>query len=53
MSNSKNDDNKTEKDIDRMKRLQEMRKELARNMGTSNYFFYLESNINSKVSRGA
>lgn len=52
MSKNKNDDNKTEKDIDKMKQLHEMRKELARNMGTSNYFFYLESNINSKISRG-
>lgn len=53
MSKIKNDDDKTEKDIDKIKQLQEMRKELARNMGTSNYFFYLESNINSSVSRGA
>lgn len=50
----KKTDNKNveDKDIDKMKQLEEMRKELARNMGVSNYFFYLDSNINSKTSRG-
>lgn len=37
---------------DKMERLKEMREKLAKNMGTSNYFFYLDTNINSKVTRG-
>ena len=31
---------------------QESRERLAKNMGTSNYYFYLDANINSKASRG-
>lgn len=38
--------------IDKMERLKVMRDKLAKNMGTSNYFFYLESNIKSKGTRG-
>ena len=41
-----------ENNVDKMERLKVMRDKLAKNMGTSNYFFYLESNIKSKGTRG-
>lgn len=41
-----------EKNIDKKEQVKAMRERLAKNMGTSNYFFYLESNINSRVTRG-
>lgn len=41
-----------EKNIDKMERLKLMREKLAKNMCTSNYYFYLDANINSKASRG-
>jgi hypothetical protein len=44
--------NKAEKLAERKEQIQEMREELAKNMGASNYFMYLESNIYSKASRG-
>lgn len=48
-----NEDKKIEeKNIDKKEQVKEMRERLAKNMGTSNYFFYLESNINSRVTRG-
>ena len=36
----------------KLEQVKAMREELAKSMGTSNYFFYLESNINSRVTRG-
>lgn len=49
----KQNDNKKEKSKDeKMERLKQMRERLAKNMGTSNYYFYLDANINSKASRG-
>ena len=49
----KQNDNKKEKSKDeKMERLNQMRERLAKNMGTSNYYFYLDANINSKASRG-
>ena len=49
----KQNDNKKEKSKDeKMERLMQMRERLAKNMGTSNYYFYLDANINSKASRG-
>lgn len=48
-----NEDKKIEeKNIDKKEQVKTMRERLAKNMGTSNYFFYLESNINSRVTRG-
>lgn len=46
--------NKTKEDENKKKleQVKAMREELARSMGTSNYFFYLESNIKSKATRG-
>ena len=41
-----------EKNIEKMDRLKLTREKLAKNMGTSNYYFYLDANINSKASRG-
>ena len=41
-----------ENNVDKLERLKAMREKLAKNMGTSNYFFYLESNIKSKGTRG-
>lgn len=43
---------KTEKDINRMEKIKEMRERLAKNYGTSNYYFYLKSNILSKGTGG-
>ena len=48
----KNDDNKDKSIDEKMERLKQMRERLAKNMGTSNYYFYLDGNINSKASRG-
>lgn len=49
----KQNDNKKEKSKDeKMERLKQMRERLSKNMGTSNYYFYLDANINSKASRG-
>ncbi|MFW5670038.1 MAG: hypothetical protein ACOCM4_12455 [Acetivibrio ethanolgignens] len=48
----KNDDNKDKSTDEKMERLKQMRERLAKNMGTSNYYFYLDANINSKASRG-
>ena len=49
----KQNDNKKEKSKDeKMERLKQMRERLAKNMGTSKYYFYLDANINSKASRG-
>lgn len=49
----KQNDNKKEKSKDeKMERLKQMRERFAKNMGTSNYYFYLDANINSKASRG-
>ena len=49
----KQNDNKKEKSKDeKMERVKQMRERLAKNMGTSNYYFYLDANINSKASRG-
>lgn len=47
-------ENKTKEDENKKKleQVKAMREELARSMGTSNYFFYLESNIKSKATRG-
>lgn len=46
--------NKTKEDENKKKleQVKAMREELARSMGSSNYFFYLESNIKSKATRG-
>lgn len=46
------EEGKQEKDLEKMERLKKMREKLAKNMGASNYFFYLDSNINSKSTRG-
>lgn len=43
---------KEEENKKKLEQVKAMREELAKSMGTSNYFFYLESNINSKVTRG-
>ena len=48
----KNDNNKEKSKDEKMERLKQMRERLAKNMGTSNYYFYLDANINSKASRG-
>ena len=48
----KNDDNKDKSTDEKMERLKQMRERLAKNMGTSNYYFYLDANINSKASKG-
>lgn len=48
----KENEDKKKKDIEKMEKIKEMRERLAKNMGTSNYFFYLESNIKSRVTRG-
>ena len=48
----KNDDNKDKSTDEKMERLKQMRERLAKNMGTSNYYFYLDAYINSKASRG-
>lgn len=47
-------ENKTKEDENKKKleQVKAMREELARSMGSSNYFFYLESNIKSKATRG-
>ena len=52
MDNKENIKNSELTHEEKLKRVKEMREELARNMGTSNYFFYLESNINSRATRG-
>lgn len=43
---------KEEENKKKLEQVKAMREELARSMGTSNYFFYLESNIKSKATRG-
>lgn len=50
--NNKNEERVEESSVDKMERLKAMREKLAKNMGTSNYFFYLETNIKSKTTRG-
>lgn len=52
MDKDNEDKKKEKKNIDKKEKVKEMRERLAKNMGTSNYFFYLESNINSRVTRG-
>ena len=49
MNKDKTEENK---DVDKMERLKSLRERLAKNMGTSNYFFYLDANINSKMTKG-
>lgn len=51
MDKNKEDKKIEEKNIDKKEQVRVMRERLAKNMGTSNYFFYLESNINSRVTR--
>mgnify|MGYP007089581775 CR=1 FL=1 len=48
----KNENTTKEENKKKLEQVKAMREELAKSMGTSNYFFYLESNINSKVTRG-
>ncbi|MCI5586408.1 MAG: hypothetical protein MR384_00745 [Lachnospiraceae bacterium] len=45
-------DTEQKKDLKKIERIKKMREKLAKNMGASNYFFYLDSNINSKSTRG-
>lgn len=53
MDNKNNIKKKEDEEFeDKMKRLKKMREKLSKNMGTSNYFLYLDANINSKASRG-
>lgn len=42
------DKNVKEANKKKMERLKSMREQLAKNMARSNYYFYLEGNINSK-----
>lgn len=44
--------NKVEKNADKLEKIREMRERLAKNYGTSNYYFYLKSNILSKGAGG-
>lgn len=39
-------------DEEKLERIKVMREKLAKNMGTSNYLFYLQANINAKPTRG-
>lgn len=48
----KNENTTKEENKKKLEQVKAMREELAKSMGTSNYFFYLESNINSRVTRG-
>lgn len=48
---NENDKNKLYDD-ERIEKVKELRERLAKNMGTSNYFFYLESNIGTRTTRG-
>ncbi|MBU5473990.1 hypothetical protein [Roseburia sp. MSJ-14] len=43
---------KEEENKKKLEQVKAMREELARSMGASNYFFYLEANIKSKATRG-
>lgn len=43
---------KEEENKKKLEQVKAMREELAKSMGTSNYFFYLESNIKSRATRG-
>mgnify|MGYP006939731055 FL=1 len=48
----KNENTTKEENKKKLEQVKAMREELAKSMGTSNYFFYLESNINSRATRG-
>lgn len=52
MDENKDREKVEEQNVDKMERLKAMRERLAKNMGTSNYFFYLETNIYSKGTKG-
>ena len=43
---------KEEENKKKLEQVKAMREELATSMCTSNYFLYLEANINSRVTRG-